>query len=138
GRTSCRSWRPPGGGGSSPLLSTILRLPGSGDILASRAAHRLVQAMSRPINAHHIVDQLAAIYDESVANLRQALSRYVTDRSPPDAATRRNGAFAYPELRIDYAGKLPSTAPARAFARLSQPGAYATSIARPELFREYL
>lgn len=94
--------------------------------------------MSRQFSASGIVDQLAAIYDESVANLRQALSRYVEDRSAPDAAARKRGAFAYPELRIDYAGKLRRSSPPRAFARLNQPGAYATSIARPELFRDYL
>src|SRR5437870_1063103 len=94
--------------------------------------------MSRPFNANAAVDQLAAIYDESVANLREALARYVDDRTPPNARARKKGAFAYPELRIDYAGKLPQSAPARAFARLNQPGAYATSIARPELFRAYL
>ncbi|HJP69757.1 MAG TPA: AMP nucleosidase [Sphingomicrobium sp.] len=94
--------------------------------------------MSRPFNASAIVDQLTAIYDESVANLRQSLSRYVDGRLAPDPKARKKGAFAYPELRIDYAGKLPLTAPPRAFARLNQPGSYATSIARPELFRAYL
>jgi AMP nucleosidase len=94
--------------------------------------------MKPAFNAHAIVDQLAAIYDESVANLRQAVARYVEDRSPPDARARQRGAFAYPELRIDYSGKLPRPALARAFARLNQPGVYATSIARPELFRDYL
>jgi len=94
--------------------------------------------MSRPFNAHAVVDQLAAIYDESVTNLRQAVARYVEDRTPPDPKSRSKGAFAYPELRIDYAGKRPASAPARAFARLNLPGAYATSIARPELFRDYL
>ncbi|HZU50827.1 MAG TPA: AMP nucleosidase [Sphingomicrobium sp.] len=94
--------------------------------------------MSRHLNAHEIVDQLAAIYDESVANLRRALSHYIADRTPPDIGSRRTGAFAYPELRIDYAGKLQRSAPARAFARLNQAGAYATSVARPELFRDYL
>src|SRR5437868_3314595 len=94
--------------------------------------------MSRAFNAHAVVDQLAAIYDESVANLRQALARYVEDRATPDPKSRHKGAFAYPELRIDYAGKRPAAAPARAFARLNQPGTYATSIAQPELFRDYL
>src|SRR5438477_8447996 len=94
--------------------------------------------MNRPYTAHAVVDQLAAIYDESVANLREALARYVEDRTTPDARTRKKGAFAYPELRIDYGGKIPVSAPSRAFARLNQPGAYATSIARPELFRDYL
>ena len=94
--------------------------------------------MSRQFNANAIVDQLAAIYDESVANLRHALARYIEERTPPDARARNKGAFAYPELRIDYGGKMPAAAPTRAFARLSQPGTYATSIARPELFRDYL
>src|SRR4029079_782284 len=94
--------------------------------------------MKRQFNAHAIVDQLAAIYDESVANLRQALGRYVEDRTSPDARARKKGLFAYPELRIDYAGKTQVAAPSRAFARLNQPGVYATSIARPELFRDYL
>src|SRR4051794_8293499 len=94
--------------------------------------------MKSAFNAHDIVDQLAAIYDESVANLRQSLSRYIEDRTPPDGRTRKKGAFAYPELRIDYGGKAPALAPARAFARLNQAGTYATSIARPELFRDYL
>ena len=94
--------------------------------------------MSRQFNANAIVDQLAAIYDESVANLRHALARYVEERTPPDARALNKGAFAYPELRIDFGGKLPAAAPTRAFARLSQPGTYATSIARPELFRDYL
>ena len=70
--------------------------------------------MKRPFNAHDIVDQLAAIYDESVTNLRQALARYVEDRSAPDPKSRKRGVFAYPELRIDYSGKLPVSAPARA------------------------
>jgi AMP nucleosidase len=94
--------------------------------------------MSRPFNANAVVDQLASIYDESVANLRQALARYVEDRTPPDTRARSKGAFAYPELRIDYGGKAPAIVPTRAFARLNQPGTYATSIARPELFRDYL
>jgi len=94
--------------------------------------------MKRPFNAHLIVDHLAAIYDESVSNLRQALARYIEDRSAPDARSRKKGAFAYPELRVDYAGKAPAASISRAFARLNQPGTYATSIARPELFRDYL
>lgn len=94
--------------------------------------------MPRPFDANTIVDQLSTIYDDSVAHLREALANYVADRTAPSASARNNGAFAYPELRIDYTGKQPSVPPSRAFARLNQPGAYATSIARPELFRAYL
>ena len=94
--------------------------------------------MTRGINARQIVDQLTAIYDESVANLRQALAAYVNDRTAPTAKARAEGVFAYPELRIDHGGNVPRKNLARAFARLNQPGTYATSIARPELFRHYL
>ena len=94
--------------------------------------------MNEEFNAGGIVDQLAAIYDESVANLRQALAQYVRDPTRPDPKARNQGSFAYPELRIDYRGEPLRSAPARAFARLSQPGTYATSIARPNLFRGYL
>jgi AMP nucleosidase len=85
-----------------------------------------------------IVDQLAAIYDESVDNLRRAVAAYVSDRTTPDSKARALGAFAYPELRVDYAGKIPQPTVARAFARLTQPGTYASSIARPKLFDDYL
>jgi len=94
--------------------------------------------MKRQFNANAIVDELARIYDESVASLRQALARYVDDRTPPGDSVRKKGSFAYPELRIDYSGKAQVPAPARAFARLNQAGTYTTSIARPELFRDYL
>src|SRR5437870_5957513 len=89
-------------------------------------------------DAHATVDRLAVIYDESVANLRNALTVYVRDRTVPNADDRAKGCFAYPELRIDYEAKLPRPAVGRAFARLNQPGTYATSIARPALFRDYL
>jgi AMP nucleosidase len=94
--------------------------------------------MTKAADARTIVDQLAAIYAESVENLRTALAAYVGSRTAPDAEARSSGCFAYPELRVTYAGKLPRPALARAFARLNQPGVYATSIARPDLFRDYL
>src|SRR6476661_6179233 len=94
--------------------------------------------MQSPLNSHDVVDQLAAIYNQSVANLRQALARYVEDGTPPDAQSRKDGAFAYPELRLEYSGKQPATRISRAFARLNQAGTYTTSVAKPEMFREYL
>jgi AMP nucleosidase len=94
--------------------------------------------MNKGFEPGEIVDQLAAIYEESVANLRAALATYIRDRVRPDAAERAAGCFAYPELRIEYRGAPPRSAPGRAFARLSQPGTYVTSIARPDLYREYL
>ncbi|CAA9530425.1 MAG: AMP nucleosidase [uncultured Sphingomonas sp.] len=85
-----------------------------------------------------ILDQLSAIFDESAANLRRALIAYVREGARPDPDARASGAFAYPELRIAYDPDLPPPVPARAFARLNQPGLYTASIARPALFREYL
>jgi AMP nucleosidase len=85
-----------------------------------------------------IVDQLCSIYDQSVANLRAALAAYCENGTPPDLEARRQGSFAYPELRVSYGGQHPATQPTRAFARLTQAGTYASSIARPALFRDYL
>ena len=89
--------------------------------------------------ASSIVDRLSEIYDRSADNLCRALDAYLRTGAVPDAGKRADGCFAYPELRIDFAGKFRTwPAPPRAFARLNQPGRYASSIARPALFRDYL
>ena len=85
-----------------------------------------------------ILDQLESRHDASVDRLRKALTEYAERGIRPDPSERDDGAFAYPELRIEYDPETPPPAPARAFARLNQPGIYTTSIARPALFREYL
>jgi AMP nucleosidase len=85
-----------------------------------------------------ILDELEAIYEQSVTNLRQALSAYAKDGSRPAPNDRANGCFAYPELRVGYDPVSPPRPSSRAFARLNQPGIYASSIARPKLFRHYL
>jgi AMP nucleosidase len=95
--------------------------------------------MARP-DPTRITDQLCAIYDESVANLRSGLVAFLERGERPDPKERAKGCFAYPELRIDYhpTSPRPTSVPARAFARLNEPGCYASSIARPALFRDYL
>ncbi|HEY0626592.1 MAG TPA: AMP nucleosidase [Allosphingosinicella sp.] len=85
-----------------------------------------------------IVDSLCAIYDESVANLRSALARYLLNGEKPEKQARAEGLFAYPELRVDYRHDQPTKFPGRAYGRLNRPGPYTTSVARPHLFREYL
>jgi AMP nucleosidase len=85
-----------------------------------------------------IIDQLCDMFDESVAALRSALAHYLMKGERPDREARAAGLFAYPELRIDYHDDKPVNFPARAFARLNQPGRYAISIARPRQFRKYL
>ncbi len=85
-----------------------------------------------------ILDQLEAAYAVSAENLREALRLFADSGALPTAADREAGCFAYPELRIAYAGREAQPAIDRAFARLKQPGVYATSIAAPVLFRSYL
>jgi AMP nucleosidase len=85
-----------------------------------------------------ILDQLCSIYDQSVANLRNALGAYCENGALPDPDLRANGCFAYPELRLTYRGEQTAGRFTRAFARLTQPGTYACSVARPAMFREYL
>jgi len=88
-------------------------------------------------SATAIVDQLSAVHTGAVAALRSALGAYLADGTLPDAAARQAGLFAYPELRLRYAG---GGAPRliRAYARLTVAGDYATTITHPELYRDYL
>ena len=86
----------------------------------------------------NLLDQLEEIYETSVANLREALRRFAADGVRPEPRERADGVFAYPELRIRYDPVAPPPVSSRAFARLSQPGTYASSIARPKLYRAYL
>ena len=91
-----------------------------------------------PNDISAFVDQLCSIYDQSVANLREALAAYCEKGVQPDPALRAEGCFAYPELRVAYTGEKTAARLTRAFARLTQPGTYACSVARPALFRDYL
>jgi AMP nucleosidase len=94
--------------------------------------------MTEQNDIESILDELETRYEASVSRLRNALSAYAAKGAKPDPRKRDEGAFAYPELRIEYDPESPPPTPARAFARLNQPGIYTTSIARPALFREYL
>ena len=92
--------------------------------------------MTEPTSAE-IVDKLAAIHADATEALRSALRAYLETGTPPDAGARALGDFAYPELRLTYAG---GGAPRmiRAYARLTVSGQYAATITHPELFRDYL
>ena len=85
-----------------------------------------------------LVDDLARRYERASDALRTAIRAYLADGTRPDPDARARGLFAYPELRFDYGPDRAPVFPARAFARLNQRGAYATSVARPTLFRAYL
>jgi AMP nucleosidase len=83
-----------------------------------------------------IVDSLAAAYDGAVDRLRAALHRYLDGGPPPTPAER--ATFTYPELRLTWPGGTDTVRHARAYARLTQPGAYAVTITHPRIFRRYL
>ncbi len=95
---------------------------------AARAKERAAQC----------VDELAALYDTSVANLRTALRAYLERGQAPDQAARAQGAFAYPELRVVYSPAGPPPQVSRSYGKLSSGGVYTTTITQPELFRNYL
>ena len=47
-----------------------------------------------------IVAQLSAIYDAAVACLRDDISAFARDGTPPPPERRRDGSYCYPELRV--------------------------------------
>src|SRR5690606_5830412 len=55
-----------------------------------------------------------------------------------DPVARAEGAYAYPELRVTWRGDGPVPAAGRAYARISRPGTYASTVTRPDLYRDYL
>jgi AMP nucleosidase len=98
----------------------------------------LERGMGNPSSAAAIVERLKAEYQRSVTNLRNDLRAYFATRQPPDPTIRAGRAYVYPALRLTYAAKGPPPRLARAFARFSQDGVYATTITRPDLFQAYL
>ncbi len=89
-------------------------------------------------NIDEIVSTVEKIYNTAVANLRAALSDYLTDRKIPTSEYRKAGSFAYPELVICYAGIEREAVANLAFGKLERPGVYASTITRPQLFGKYL
>ncbi|NEX93721.1 AMP nucleosidase [Caulobacter sp. 17J65-9] len=94
--------------------------------------------MSDYSHAKAAVDRLQDQYARSVDALRSALRAYLDRGERPDPAARAQGLFSYPELRIAYAAETPGPRLNRAYARLNKPGVYASTVTRPELFRDYL
>ena len=93
--------------------------------------------MTSQAQAARVVDELAAIYEASVSALRGALKAYLERGERPDPRARVDGLFAYPELRLRHSGET-SRPSDRSYARIAAPGAFATSLTRPDFFRAYL
>ena len=88
--------------------------------------------------ASAIVAELDRLYTASVARLQAALTAYLTDGTPPDPASRSDGSFAYPEIRLTYRNLTDRPTPIRSFGRLVTPGQYSISVTKPALFADYL
>ena len=92
----------------------------------------------RPTDSGAIVDSLQQHYSDATTALREALRAYLDHGIAPDPEARANGAFAYPQLRVDYAAGRARPRVSRAYGRLTSPGRYVTTVTQPELFRAYL
>lgn len=88
--------------------------------------------------AENIVAELDRLYTASVTRLQDALTLYLTQGTPPDPARRKDGSFAYPEIRVSYRNEVDRPTPARSFGRLVTPGDYAISVTKPAMFADYL
>ena len=94
--------------------------------------------MTETMTAQAALDRLQTLYDQSVTNLREAVRTFLATGERPDPEARARGLFSYPELRVSWFGERPANLATRAYARISRPGVYSTTITRPELFRPYL
>jgi AMP nucleosidase len=94
--------------------------------------------MTPETEAASIVERLDLEYRRSVEALRAALKTFLAGGAPPGAEARAGGAFTYPELRLAWPPGKPYPRIGRAYARMSQPGHYAVTVTRPELFQPYL
>jgi len=90
------------------------------------------------MTANDIVQELDRLYSASVDRLKAAISRYIADGTPPAPETRRDGSFAYPEIRLRFAGGDDRPTPLRSFGRLVSPGEYRISVTKPAVFADYL
>ena len=84
------------------------------------------------------LDQLQALYDQSVRALRDAIRLFIDDRSLPSAEARAGGLFVYPQLSVSWSGSAHKAQKTRAFGRFTHSGCYTTTITQPGLFRSYL
>ena len=90
------------------------------------------------MDSRSVIAELTAIYDAAVERLRADIADFVRTGILPPPERRRDGSYCYPELRIGFSGGGRAADRSRAFGRLHQPGVYATTVTRPELFADYL
>lgn len=85
-----------------------------------------------------IIEELNRVFDTATDTLRTDIMAYAADGTLPPASKRQDGTYAYPQLRLRFAGEGSPKDRSRAFGRLEQSGTYTTTITRPALFADYL
>ncbi len=98
----------------------------------------MTEHMTGALRAPEALDRLETLYNRSVASLREAVRTFIATGEKADPAARSRGLFCYPRLRIRWFGDRPDNLAQRAYARLSRPGVYSTTVTRPDLFRSYI
>jgi AMP nucleosidase len=88
--------------------------------------------------AESIVAELDRLYTASVSRLQAALETYLSTGEAPAPEMRKDGSFAYPEIRVRYTGGPDRPAPTRSFGRLVTAGDYRISVTKPAMYGDYL
>ena len=91
----------------------------------------MTEHMTRALRAPEALDRLETLYNQSVSNLRDAVRTFLATGEKADPEARAAGLFSYPRLRISWFGARPEGLAQRAYARLSRPGVYSTTVTRP-------
>jgi AMP nucleosidase len=105
------------------------------DVMNDEPALILIPDFTGPVfytDAAEAVDRLEVLYFDSTTFLSQHFSAAVTGSKP----VTRIRAF-YPEIRLTVSSHI-KTDSRLAFGHVASPGTYATSVTRPDLFRNYL
>jgi AMP nucleosidase len=93
--------------------------------------------MTKSLSPTEAIDRACDLYHASVRRLRAALEAFVEHGKTPDPEARGRGDFCYPEIRLTYAPDGPAPPLPRAFAKLTEPGLYVSTITQPDFFRSY-
>ncbi len=93
-------------------------------------------ADAEALSPEQAVSQLEALYHEATSLLRAALGRFIGGGEAPTPDERAK--FRYPELRLTWHARKPPPVTRRAWAKLQEAGAYATTVTHPGFFQPYL
>jgi AMP nucleosidase len=92
--------------------------------------------MRKDLTPTEAVDHLEFLHARAVTALSTAVNRFLETGVAPEPKDR--ALFRYPELRLTHTPVAPPPRIARAYAQLSWPGEYVSTITQPAYFRPYL